>query len=111
MAQDKRENQIKGSLPHTYKFLKTGKPSYLRSLLSFHSLHIVLLGLLLPSPLVALLSPLVLKYQIDLIIILLLLYGTISHLIKVTLLITSLFIQYSPVSDLSTSLFLKKLKS
>jgi len=43
----------------TYKSLKTGQPSYLRSLLSF--LHIVVLGLPLLSPLVALLSPLVLK--------------------------------------------------
>jgi len=43
----------------TYKSLKTGQPSYLRYL--FHSLHIVALGLLLLSPLVALLSTLVLK--------------------------------------------------
>jgi len=55
----------------------------LTSALFFHSLHIVVLGLLL-SPIVALLSTLVLKEQIDLIIliiILLLFYGTISHLI------------------------------
>jgi len=42
-----------------YKSLKTGQPSYLRSLLSFPT--IVVLGLPLLSPLVALLSPLVLK--------------------------------------------------
>jgi len=41
------------------------------ALFFFHSLHIVVLGLLLISPLVALLSPLVLKLQIDRIIILL----------------------------------------
>jgi len=46
---------------------------------------------LLLSPLVALLSPLVLKLQIDLSIILLLFCGTVSHLIYITLLITSLF--------------------
>jgi len=44
----------------TYKSLKTGQPSYLLSLF-FHSLHIVVLDLPLLSPLVALLSPLVLK--------------------------------------------------
>jgi len=44
----------------------------LTSALFFHSLHIIVLGLLLLSPLVAFLSPLVLKLQIDLIIILLL---------------------------------------
>jgi len=37
----------------------------LTSALCFHSLHIVVLGLLLLSPLVALLSPLVLKLRID----------------------------------------------
>jgi len=62
--------------------------------LFFHSLHIVVLGLLIVSPLVTLFSPLVLKYQIDLIIILLLFYGTISLLICVTLLITSLLRPY-----------------
>jgi len=62
----------------------------LTSTLFFHSLHIVVLGLLLLSPLVALLSLLVLKYQIDLTIILLLFYGTISHLIYFRLFITSL---------------------
>jgi len=44
-------------LPHTYKSLKTGQPSYLRSLILF----IVVLGILLLSPLVTLLSPLVLN--------------------------------------------------
>jgi len=56
----------------------------LSSFIPFTSLYLVI------SSSVALLSPLVLKYQIDLIIILLLFYGTISHLICViTLLITS----------------------
>jgi len=66
----------------------------LTSALLFHSLHIVLLGLLLLSPLVVLLSPLVLKLQTDLIIILLLFCGTASHRIYVTLLITSLLHLY-----------------
>jgi len=42
----------------------------------FHSLHIVLLGLLLLTPLVALLSPLVLKLQTNLSVILLQFCGT-----------------------------------
>jgi len=46
----------------TYKSLKTGQPS--TSALFYHSLHIVLLGLLLLSPIVALLSPLVLKLPV-----------------------------------------------
>jgi len=60
------------------------------SALFFHSLHITVLGLLLLSPLIALLSSLVLKLQIDFIISQLLFCGTVSHLICVTLLITSL---------------------
>jgi len=64
------------------------------SALLFHSLHIVVLGLPLFSPLVALLSPLVLKYQIDITIILLLFYGTISHLIYVRLFITLLLLLF-----------------
>jgi len=66
----------------------------LTSALFLHSLHIVVLGLLLLSPLFALLSPLVLKLQIDLIIILLLFCRKVSHLIYVTLLITSLLHLY-----------------
>jgi len=49
----------------------------------------LVLGLPLISPSIALLSPLVLKYQIDLSTILLLFFGTISHLIYVRLFITS----------------------
>jgi len=37
LAQDTRENQIQGPLSLIYKTLKTGQPSYLRSLLSFPS--------------------------------------------------------------------------
>jgi len=63
--------------------------------LFFHSFHIVvLLGLPLLSLIVALLSPLVLKYQIDLSIILPLFCGTISHLIYVRLFITSLLLLF-----------------
>jgi len=61
------------------------------SALFFHSLHIALLDLLLLSPLVALLSPLILKLQTDRSIIMLLLGGTVCRLIDVTLLIMSLF--------------------
>jgi len=50
---------------------------------------IVVLGLPLLSLSIDLLSPLVLKYQIDLSTILLLYYGTISHLIYVQLFIAS----------------------
>jgi len=62
----------------------------LTSALFFHSLHIVVLGLPLLSPLVVLLSPLVLNEQLDLSSILLLFYGTISNLIYVRLFIASL---------------------
>jgi len=62
--------------------------------LFFHSLHIVVLGLPLLSPSIALLSPLVLKYSIDLSIILLLFYGTIFHLIYVRLFLTSLLLLF-----------------
>jgi len=67
--------------------------SLLTSALFFHSLHIVIFGLLF-SPLVALLSPLVLKLQTDLSIFLLLFCGTVSYLIFVALLITSLLLLY-----------------
>jgi len=87
-----RESNTTFSLSHTYKYLKTGQPSYLRSL--FYSLHIVVLGLPLLSHLVALLSPLVLKHQTDLSIILLLFYRTIFHLIYVRLFITSLLLLF-----------------
>jgi len=60
------------------------------SALFFQPLHVVLLGLLL-SPLVAFLLPLVvLKLLTGLFITLLLFCGKVSHLIYVTLLITSL---------------------
>jgi len=66
----------------------------LTSALFFHSLNIVVLGLPLLSPSIALLSPLVLKYEIDLSTILLLFYGTISHLIYVRLFIMSLLLLF-----------------
>jgi len=89
----------------------------LTSALFFHSLHIVVLGLPLLSPLVALLSPLVLKWQKDLSIILLLFYGTIFHLVYVSLFITSLLLFqtrlcliFQPVFSLTSSkLFLPPL--
>jgi len=62
----------------------------LTSALIVHSLHIVLLSLLLLSPLVALLSPFVLKLPTHLSIILLMFCGTVCHLIYVALLISSL---------------------
>jgi len=62
----------------------------LTSALLCHSLHIVLLGLLILSQSVALLSPPVLKLQTDLCFILLLFCETVFHLIFVMLLITSL---------------------
>jgi len=80
-------------LSHTYNSVKTGQPSYLHSHHSFPS-HRSILGFLLLSPLVALLLPLVLKLQTDLYIILNLLCGKVSHLIYVTLLITSLLLLY-----------------
>jgi len=64
------------------------------SALFFHSMHIVLLDLLLFSPLVVSLPPLVLNLQTDLIIILLLFCGTVSHLIYFTLVITPLIHLY-----------------
>jgi len=64
------------------------------SALVFQSLHIVVLCLPRLSPLVAFLSPLVWKQQIDLFIILLLFYGTISHLIYVSLFIMSLLLLF-----------------
>jgi len=67
-------NEIQGSLSHINLSKLANR---LTSALFFHSLHIVVLGLLLLSPLVALLSPLVLKLQIDL---MLLFCGTVSHL-------------------------------
>jgi len=91
-AQDKWENQIQSSLSH----IKLSKlVNLLTSTPFFHSLHIVVvLCLPLLSPFVALLSPLVLKYQIDLSIILLLFYGTIFHFIYVRLFITSLLLLF-----------------
>jgi len=108
----KWENQVQGSLSvsHIYKSLKTRQPSYLigwtvvvevdRSnygrchtdndwSTSLPPLSSFIPYTLLPlSPLVALLSHIVSKLQTDLIFILLLLCGTFSHLIYVTLLIT-----------------------
>jgi len=67
----------------------------LTSPLFFHSLHIVLLGLLLLITLTDVhLSPLVLKLLTDLLIFLLLFFGTVSHLIYVTLFFTSLLHLY-----------------
>jgi len=75
----KRESNTRFTLSLIYKSRKTGELSYLRSLLSLPSHRCI--SLLLLSPLVTLLLPLVLKLQIDLIIILLLFCGTVSHLI------------------------------
>jgi len=85
----------------------------LTSALFFHSLHFVVLGLLLLLPLAVILSPLVLKLQIDLFIIVLQLCGTVSHsdLRHVAHHVTPLPTLNSPVSDLSTYLFLKKLNA
>jgi len=68
----------------------------LTSALSSYSLHIVILGLPLvsPSPLVALLSPLILKLLTYFFIILLLFCETVCRLIYNTLLITSLLHLY-----------------
>jgi len=80
----------------------------LTSTLFFHSLHIVVLGLPLLSPLVALLSHLVLKYQISAPV----LWNNLpSHLCQVVHHVTPSPISNSPLPDLSTSLFLKKLKT
>jgi len=68
--------------------------SLLTSALFFHPLHTVVLSLPLLSPSVAFLSPLVLKYQIDLSIILLLFYATISYLIYIRLFITPLLLLF-----------------
>jgi len=56
--------------------------------------NIVALRLPLSSPFVAILLPLVLNLQIDLVIVLLLFCGTVSHQIHVTLLITSFLFLY-----------------
>jgi len=78
----------------------------LTSALLFHSFHIVLFGLLLLSPLVAFLLPFVLKLQIEHSFILLLpLQRHIDHRV------THSPILNSQVSDLTTSLFLKKITS
>jgi len=95
----------------TYKSLKTGQPPYPARF--FHSLHIVVIGLPLLSPLVTLLSLLVLKLQTDLIIILLLfLWNSLpSDLRHVAQHVTPSPILNSPVSDHLTSIFHKKVKS
>jgi len=81
-----RESNTRFSLSH----INLSKlVNLLTSALFFHSLPIVVLGLPFISPSIALLSPLVLKYQIDLSTILLLFYGIISHLIYVRKFITS----------------------
>jgi len=74
----------------TYKSLKL--VNILTFALFFHFLHVVVLDHLLLLPLVALLSPLVLKEQIGVIIIMLLFYRTLTHLIYVTLFITLLLL-------------------
>jgi len=85
----------------TYKSLKTGQPSYLRSLLSFTTSFYSVFSYHPRHP--SLTSRL--ELQTDLSIILLLVCGTVSHLI----LITPSPTLKSPVCDLSTSLFLTKL--
>jgi len=107
-----RESSTKFSLSH----INISKlVNLLTSALFFHSLHIVVLVLLFISPLVALLSLLVLKFQTFCHSIILLLFcGIVSHLTYVTLHIMSLLpslILNPPVSDRSTALFLKKLKT
>jgi len=78
------------SLP--YKSLNTGQLSYLRSLLSFSSHRCPWSSSPINLSRPSLTSRL--KLQIDLITILLLFSGTVSHLIYVTLLITSLLHLY-----------------
>jgi len=94
------------SLP--YKSLKTaGQPSYLHSLLSFPSHRSN--RLLFLSPLVAFLSPLVLKLQTNLSIILLLFFSSLPSR-YVAHYVTPSPILNSPVSDTSTlSLFISSL--
>jgi len=93
---------------HTYKYLKTGQPYYLHSLISFFS-H----GCTRYSSLVTLSRPFLtscLKLQIDLIITPLLFCGSLStDLRHVAHHVNASPILNSPVSDLSTPLFLKKL--
>jgi len=90
-----KNERIKYKVPSLSHINLSKLVNLLTFVLFFHSLHIVVLSPPLLSPLVALLSPLVLKYQIDLSIILHLFYGTISiHLIYVRLFIMSLLLLF-----------------
>jgi len=83
-----------------YKYLKTGQPSFIRSLLSFPAHCSTRSPFLIVSPLVALLTALS--------IILLVMCGTVSHLIYVALLITSLLRLYTHRSLIFQPLFFLK---